>query len=41
MFSHPYQSNFHFKLLPDENFLDRSKLKEIADNILKCIEGEK
>ena len=27
--------------LPDEKILDWSKLKEIADNILKCIESEK
>ena len=27
--------------LPDEKNLDWSKLKEIADNILKCIESEK
>ena len=27
--------------LPDEKILDWSKLKEIADKILKCIESEK
>ena len=27
--------------LPDKKFLDWSKLKEIADDILKCIESEK
>ena len=27
--------------LPDEKILDWSKLKEILDNILKCIESEK
>ena len=27
--------------LPDEKILDWSKLKEIADNILKCIESGK
>ena len=25
-------------LLPDKKILDRSELKQIADNILKCIE---
>ena len=27
--------------LPDEKILDWSKLKEVADDILKCIESEK
>ena len=27
--------------LPDEKILDWSKLKEISDGILKCIESEK
>ena len=27
--------------LPDDKILDWSKLKEIADDILKCIENEK
>ena len=27
--------------LPDDQILDWSKLKEIADNILKCIQNEK
>ena len=27
--------------LPDEKILDWSKLKDIADDILKCIESEK
>ena len=27
----------HLKLLPDNKILDWSKLKQIADNILKCI----
>ena len=30
-----------FNPLLDEKFLDWSKLKEIADDILKCIESEK
>ena len=30
-----------FNPLPDEKILDWSKLKEIADDILKCIESEK
>ena len=31
----------YFNPLPDEKVLDWSKLKEIADDILKCIENEK
>ena len=30
-----------FNPLPDEKILDWSKLKEIADDISKCIESEK
>ena len=30
-----------FNPLPDEKILDWSKFKEIADDILKCIESEK
>ena len=30
-----------FNPLPDERILDWSKLKEIAEDILKCIESEK
>ena len=30
-----------FNPLPDEKILDWSKLKQIADDILKCIESEK
>ena len=30
-----------FNPLPGEKILDWSKLKEIADDILKCIESEK
>ena len=30
-----------FNPLPDENILDWSKLTEIADDILKCIESER
>ena len=29
--------NIEFNLLPDDNFFYLSKLKQIADNILKCI----
>ena len=39
-YSQSHQSNFYFHTfdpLPDENFLDWSKLKQTADNILKCI----
>ena len=31
----------HFNPLSDDKILDRSKLKQIADNILKCICNEK
>ena len=30
-------SNHILNLLPDDKILDRSKLKQITDNILKCI----
>ena len=30
-----------FNPLPDNKILDWSKLKQIADNILKCIQNEK
>ena len=33
--------DLYIKPLPDEKILDWSKLKEIADDILKCIESEK
>ena len=44
--SYSMEYNLHLRFpfnnpLPDENFLDWSKLKEIADDILKCIESEK
>ena len=32
----PVQHNSMFKPLPDDKILDRSKLKQIADDILKC-----
>ena len=28
---------YHFNPFPDDRVLDRSKFKQIADNILKCI----
>ena len=37
----PLPNNPYFNPLPDEKILDWSKLKEIADDILKCIESEK
>ena len=37
----PYIIIQSFNPLPDEKILDRSKLKEIADDNLKCIESEK
>ena len=30
-----------FNRLPDDKILESSKLKQVADNILKCIENEK
>ena len=37
MTSQNMQSDFNLKSLPGNKILDWSKLKEIADNILKCI----
>ena len=34
-------NNSKINQLPDEKILDWSKLKEVADDILKCIESEK
>ena len=34
-------SVFRFKPLPDDKILDWSKLKQIADHILKCIKSGK
>ena len=28
---------YHFNPFPDDKILDRSKLKQIADDILKCV----
>ena len=33
--------NIMFNPLPDDKILDWSKLKQIADDILKCIKNEK
>ena len=40
MFCNPYNSENLVNPLPDDKILDRSKLKQIADDILKCIKME-
>ena len=41
VFPHVCMQFLHYNPLPDNKILDWSKLKKIADDILKCIENEK
>ena len=38
---HDFETLYGFNLLPDDKTLDWSKLKQIANDILKCIQNEK